>query len=121
MQAIQTSRLSLGPFPSRDFDHFVTEMLTDPRVVEFYYSYQEMDDLDLIYAKAKADFWDHFMESRTEYGLEIWAAHASDHANKFIGWCGLLHTELSEKHQGPELQYMIAGDAHRFSINLLIN
>ena len=89
-------------------------MLTDPRVVKFYHSYREMDDVDLIRVKAQKDFWEHFEESRTDHNLEVWAAHTADETNQFIGWCGLLHTELSEEHGYPELQYMIAGAAHGY-------
>lgn len=44
--------------------------------------------------------------------LEVWAAHTVGETTQFIGWCGLLHTELSEEYGSPELQYMIAGAAH---------
>jgi len=87
-------------------------MLTDPRVVEFYYSYRDMDDVDLIRVKAQKDFWEHFEASRTNHDLEVWAANTVGEISQFIGWCGLLHTELSEEYGGPELQYMIAGSAH---------
>lgn len=112
MKVIKTERLILNPFSRSDFDTFVTDMLTDSRVVEFYYSYKKMSNIDLIHSKAKKEFWEHFEESRIEYGLDIWAARSSSDKNEFIGWGGLLHTELSLKYEGPELQYMIAGNAH---------
>lgn len=112
MKMIKTERLILNPFSMSDFDTFVTEMLTDSRVVEFYYSYKKMSNIDQIYAKAKKEFWDHFEESRLDYGLDVWAAQTKPDSNNFIGWGGLLHTELSLKYEGPELQYMIAGNAH---------
>jgi len=112
MKVIKTERLILNPFSSSDFDTFVTDMLTDSRVVEFYYSYKKMSNIDLIHSKAKKEFWEHFEESRIDYGLDVWAARIITNSDKFIGWGGLLHTELSQKYEGPELQYMIAGNAH---------
>lgn len=112
MKVIQTQRLILNPFSRLDFDIFVMDMLTDSRVVEFYYSYKKMSDIDQIRSRAKKEFWEHFEESRIDYGLEIWAARSSSDKNEFIGWGGLLQTELSLKYEGPELQYMIAGNAH---------
>ena len=112
MLCIETSRLRLTPFSYVDFDIFVEKMLTDPRVVEFYYSYRELDDLDKIRSKASADFWSHFEESRVTYNLQIWAAYDKYAENTMVGWCGLLHDDLSEKYGGPELQYMIAGNSH---------
>ena len=88
MKNIQTSRLRLSPFAHDDFNKFVVDMLTDPRVVKFYHSYREMDDVDLIRVKAQKDFWEHFEESRTDHNLEVWAAHTADETNQFIGWCG---------------------------------
>jgi RimJ/RimL family protein N-acetyltransferase len=38
--ALHTKRLDLRPFGRQDFDRLVTEMLTDPRVVEFHYSFR---------------------------------------------------------------------------------
>ena len=112
MKVIKTQRLILNPFSRSDFDTFVNDMLTDSRVVEFYYSYKKMSNIDQIHAKAKKDFWEHFEESRMDYGLEVWAARRTSDSHEFIGWAGLLHTELSLKHAGPELHYMIAGNAH---------
>jgi len=112
MTNIETQRLVLTPFSSADFSRFVGEMLTDRRVVEFYYSYRDLDDVDQIREKAEADFWDHFEESKTEHNLHIWAAYTAIDGASFVGWCGLLHTDLSDKFGGPELQYMIAGDSH---------
>jgi RimJ/RimL family protein N-acetyltransferase len=112
MKVIKTQRLILNPFSRSDFDIFVKDMLTDSRVVEFYYSYKKMSNIDQIHAKAKKEFWEHFEESRIDYGLEVWAARRTSDSDEFIGWVGLLHTELSLKYVGPELQYMIAGNAH---------
>jgi RimJ/RimL family protein N-acetyltransferase len=112
MNEINTSRLMLTPFSLVDLVLFVQDMLTDPRVVEFFYSYKEMKDLNQIHSKAIVDFWEHFEEGRRNYDLEVWAVREHDERNTFIGWCGLLHTELSGQYGGPELQYMIAGDAH---------
>jgi len=108
----QTARLDLHPFSDADFERFVAEMLTDARVTEFYYSYRDIDDLETIRQQARKDFLDHFQNSRENHGLEIWAAYENDNTNRFVGWSGLLHTSLSEKYGGPELQYMIASDAH---------
>ena len=112
MKVIQTQRLILNSFSRLDFDIFVSDMLTDSRVVEFYYSYKRMSNIDQIYAKAKTEFLEHFEESQLEYGLDVWAARSISDNKEFVGWCGLLHTELSLKYGGPELQYMIAGNAH---------
>jgi ribosomal-protein-alanine N-acetyltransferase len=111
MQRIETSRLLLSPFSAVDFGFFVREMLTDPRVTEYYYSYQGLDDIQEIHNKAATDFWDEFEESRDKYGLQIWAAYEKGAKQNMVGWCGLLHGELSDKYDGPELQYMIAGDS----------
>lgn len=108
----QTARLDLRPFSDADFGRFVAEMLTDARVTEFYYSYKDVDDVETIRQQAGKDFWDHFEDSRDNHGLEIWAAYENGKSDRFIGWSGLLHTSLSSKYGGPELQYMIAGDAH---------
>ena len=112
MEAIRTPRLSLSPFSIDDFDLFVSEMLTDPRVIEFFYSYQNLDDKGEIRTKALKDFWEHFEESRKDRGYEIWAARKADESQEFIGWSGLLHTDLSSTYGGPELQYMLSGNAH---------
>jgi len=108
----QTARLDLRPFSGEDFGRFVAEMLTDARVTEFYYSYKDVDDVETIRQQADKDFWDHFQDSRDNHGLEIWAAYENSSTDRFVGWSGLLHTTLSEEYGGPELQYMIAGDAH---------
>ena len=112
MTVIETPRLRISPFSQSDFEVFVGEMLTDPRVVEFYYSYQSLDDLEVIQNKAKSDFWDEFEASRVEYAWPTWSAYERSNEKLMIGWCGLLHGELSETHGKPELQYMIAGDSH---------
>ena len=112
MFVIETPRLRISPFSHSDFEIFVAEMLTDPRVVEFYYSYQNLNDLEAIRNKAKSDFWDEFEASRDEYAWPTWAAYERSNVEVMIGWCGLLHGELSVTHGKPELQYMIAGDSH---------
>ena len=111
MSIIETGRLYITPFSADDFDIFVREMLTDPRVVQFYYSYKDLDDLDVIRRKARSDFWDEFEVSRKKYGWPTWAAYSRS-TDAMIGWCGLLHGELSATYSKPELQYMIAGEAH---------
>lgn len=108
----ETARLTLRPFCAADFEVFVAEMLTDARVVEFYYSYRDVDDLGTIRRQATRDFLDHFEDSRANHDLEVWAAYDKKAFDHLIGWSGLLHTSLSGKYGGPELQYMIAGDAH---------
>lgn len=113
MATIETQRLRLKPFSLTDFDVFVNEMLSDPRVVRFYYSYQGLTDLEVIRCKAKADFWDEFEMSRETYGWSTWAAYDRSSEDTMIGWCGLLHGELSKTHGKPELQYMVAGHSHR--------
>jgi len=112
MTTFGTPRLRISPFSRDDFEVFVREMLTDPRVVQFYHSYQSLDDLAVIRRKATSDFWDEFEESREKYDWPTWSAYERTGANKMIGWCGLLHGELSEIHGKPELQFMIAGNAH---------
>jgi len=108
----ETSRLCISPFSSSDFDIFVSKMLTDPRVVEFYYSYQNLDSFEAIRRKAESDFWDEFELSRDKYGWPTWSARERSNEEVMIGWCGLLHGELSGVHGKPELQYMIAGNCH---------
>ena len=110
--ALRTARLVLRPFSQQDFDHFVTEMLTDPRVVEFYYSFRGEVDTDRIRQHAKDDFWDQFEASRADHKLEIWAACETEGNGRFVGWSGLLYTSLSERYGAPELQYMISGNMH---------
>jgi ribosomal-protein-alanine N-acetyltransferase len=112
MSHIESQRLRLTPFAIVDFDRFVRDMLTDSRVVEFYYSYRDMVDTDEIRDKALADFWEEFEESRAAHGLQIWAAYDKETKAALVGWCGLLHGELSDQYGGPEMQYMIAGDFH---------
>ena len=107
---IETARLRLTPFSRADFDLFVTEMLTDPTVVEHYHSYKNKTDMDLIRRQAEEDFWEYFEESRTDFGLEIYAIRTKGDNGKFVGWTGLLHTSLTDLYGGPELQYMISGD-----------
>ena len=109
---IETARLRISPFSSDDFEIFVSEMLTDPRVVEFYYSYQNLNRLEEIRQKAEADFWKEFELSRDNYGWPTWSARERSNAEMMVGWCGLLHGELSDTHGKPELQYMIAGSCH---------
>jgi ribosomal-protein-alanine N-acetyltransferase len=110
--ALETERLVLRPFSPQDFDHFVTEMLTDPRVVAFYYSFRDEVDPDRIRRQAQDDFWDQFEDSRANHKLEIWAACESAGDGRFVGWSGLLFTSLSERYGAPELQYMISGNMH---------
>jgi RimJ/RimL family protein N-acetyltransferase len=110
--ALHRARVVLRPFSQEDFDHFVTEMLTNPRVVEFYYSFRDEVDADRIRQHAKDDFWDQFEASRANHGLEIWAARECAGDGRFVGWSGLLRTLLSERYGAPELQYMISGNMH---------
>ena len=111
MISLQTNRLILSPFSRADFKEFVENMLTDPRVVEFYYSYQALSNkLDEIYSKAEKDFWTYFEVSR-KHGFQVWAAKSRIN-NQLVGWCGIIQTELSEKYKYPELQYMINGNFH---------
>jgi len=89
-------------------------MLTDPRVVEHYHFYRRQSDLNLIRKQAEEDFWERFENSRNEAGLEAWTVfdQLTEMSPKWMyGWAGLLHTSLSKKYGGPELQYMIAGRA----------
>ncbi|MCP5092398.1 MAG: GNAT family N-acetyltransferase [Gammaproteobacteria bacterium] len=109
---IETARLHISPFSSSDFDIFVSKMLTDPRVVQFYYSYQDLDNLEDIRRKAESDFWNEFEMSRDKYGWPTWSARERSNEEVMIGWCGLLHGELSDIHGKPELQYMISGSCH---------
>lgn len=109
---IETSRLHISRFSNEDFDTFVSEMLTDPRVVKFYRSYQCLKSLDAIRRKAELDFWDEFELSREKYAWPTWSARERFNKKAMIGWCGLLHGELADKFGKPELQYMIAGNSH---------
>ena len=97
-----------------DFEIFVRDMLTDPKVVEHYHDYLGLFDLQQIRVRAEKDFWEHFEESRASTGLEIWSIFEGldkPTADSFIGWAGLLHSSLSDEHGGPELQYMISSRA----------
>ena len=98
----------------QDFDVFVETMLTDRKVVEFYYSYRDETNLDSVRQKAEKDFWDHFEESREATPFEIWTIFEQEPATpsgQMVGWAGLLQTELSDRYGGPELQYMVASRA----------
>ncbi len=116
MVHLNTSRLHFKPFSSSDFDAFVTEMLCDPKVTEFYHSYRELENKEELRVKAEADFWHHFEESRAMSDFEIWALferkNALSQETPMVGWAGLLHTPLSDEHGGPELQYMLASRSH---------
>ncbi len=112
---LETDRLRLEPFTMADFEVLASEMLCDSRVVEFYHSYREPAEGTDLRAKAKADFWDHFEQSRAQCDFEVWALHelrAASSQSRMVGWAGLLHTALSDIHGGPELQYMLAGRVH---------
>ena len=65
--ALHTARLVIRPFSQQDFDCFAAEMLTDPRVVEFYYSFRDEVDMDRIRQQAKDDFRDQFEESPAKH------------------------------------------------------
>lgn len=116
MRELKTAKLCLRPFSEADFDTFVAEMLTDPRVIEFYHSYTDPGDSESLRAKAETDFWHQFEVSRAEPGYEIWALFersSSGHADTpMVGWVGLIHTDLCIEHGGPELQYMLASEVH---------
>lgn len=111
MTSLETERLRLTPFTRSDFTRFVENMLTDPRVVEFYYSYRSVDDPKNFPRMAEEDFWEEFELARRKYGQTVWAAYESSNSSDLVGWCGLLHGEMSEQYGAPELQYMIAGDS----------
>ncbi|MGI9270843.1 MAG: GNAT family N-acetyltransferase [Woeseiaceae bacterium] len=107
---MKTERLVLKPMSHDDFELFVRDLLTDPKVVEHYHSYHGLFDLQMIRVRAEKDFWDHFEESRAKTGLEIWSVfetYGPPTPESFIGWAGLIHTELSDEYGGPELQYML--------------
>jgi RimJ/RimL family protein N-acetyltransferase len=107
---MKTERLMLKPMSRDDFELFVRDLLTDPKVVEHYHSYLGLFDLQQIRVRAERDFWKHFEDSRAETGFEIWSVFETSGAltaESFIGWAGLLHTELSDEHGAPELQYML--------------
>ena len=86
--------------------------MTDSKVVEFFYQYQGVSDIDAIRKLAEKDFWDHFEESRNDHGLQTWAAYHQSDPQTLLGWSALLHTELTEQYGGPELQFMLASAAH---------
>lgn len=109
---IQTNRLRLTPFSRVDFDSFVSDMLTDPGVVEHYHSYRGVADTDIIRAQAENDFWNHFEDSRSNYDLQTWAAYEIDAPTTLVGWSALLHTELSARYGGAEIQFMLASAMH---------
>lgn len=106
---MRSGRLTLAPMTHDDFELFVRDILTDPKVVEFYYNYRDLFDLQQIRVRAEKDFWQHFETSRKKYHCEIWSIFEglvpTDKA--FIGWAGLVHTTLSEKYGPPELQFML--------------
>lgn len=112
MPNLETERLRLTPFAAADFTRFVENMLTDPRVVRFYYSYRYLNDIEAIRKKAQSDFMDEFEDAQRNHGLRVWAAYERANPEKLAGWCGLLHGEMSARYGEPELQYMIAGDSH---------
>jgi ribosomal-protein-alanine N-acetyltransferase len=107
---LRSDRLLLKPMSYDDFELFVRDMLTDPKVVEHYHQYQDLFDLQQIRVRAERDFWDHFEDSRDKTGLEIWSIFELDgaaHTKSFIGWVGMLHTELTDEYRSPELQFML--------------
>ncbi len=116
MGILRTSRLHLEPFSAEHFDAFVAEMLTDPKVIEFYHSYREPRTDESLRRKAKADFWNQFQESRTNSHYEVWAVferhEGLDAKSRMAGWVGLILTGLSKEHGGPELQYMLGSWVH---------
>lgn len=112
MFELETPRLRLTQFSAIDFARFVEDMLTDPRVVEFYYSYRELDDVEAVREKARSDFWEEIEAAQQEHGLPVWAAYELANDANLVGWCGLLHGEISKEYGTPELQYMVSGDSH---------
>ena len=107
---MKTERLVLKPMSHEDFELFVRDLLTDPKVVEHYHSYSGLFDLQQIRVRAEKDFWEHFEASRAKTDLDIWSVFESygpPTPESFIGWAGLLHTELSDEYGAPELQYML--------------
>ncbi len=91
------------------FELFVRDILTDPKVVEYYYDYRDLFDMQQIRVHAEKDFWQRFEASRKKYGFEVWSIFTgmvpADKA--FIGWAGLVHTVLSDRYGPPELQFML--------------
>lgn len=116
MGFLQTPRLHLEPFSAKHFDTFVREMLTDPKVIEFYHSYRELGKDEDLRGKAVAEFWDQFEESRANSCFEVWAVFERREdltaEGPMAGWVGLIQTALSNEHGGPELQYMLASRVH---------
>ena len=108
---LRANRLILNSLSELDYNRFVETMLTDERVVPFFYSYQGLTDLEEIRIKAQKDFWAYFVKARKN-NLEIWAAYKEDKPKTLVGWCGLVLSELTEKYGDSELQYMIAGVCH---------
>jgi len=111
---LKTDRLSLKPMTLECFDIFVRDMLTDPKVVEYYHDYRGLFDLHQIRVRAARDFWEHFQQSRAHTDFEIFSIYEGTESPvkaAFVGWVGLLQSSLSERYDGPELQYMIASRA----------
>ncbi len=111
---LKTKRLTLKPMLVESFDIFVRDMLTDPKVVEHYHGYRDLFDLQQIRVQAAREFWAHFQQSRAATPFEIFAIFENSVVpaqEAFVGWAGLLQSSLSDKHGGPELQYMIASRA----------
>ena len=67
MPNLETERLRLTPFAAADFTRFVENMLTDPRVVRFYYSYRYLNDIEAIRKKAQSDFMDEFEDAQRHF------------------------------------------------------
>jgi RimJ/RimL family protein N-acetyltransferase len=111
---LKTDRLSLKPMTLECFDIFVRDMLTDPKVVAYYHQYRGLFDLHQIRVRAARDFWEHFEQTRAQTDFEVYSIFEGVQSPKkaaFIGWVGLLRSALSERYDGPELQYMIASRA----------
>ncbi len=111
---LKTKRLTLRPMLVESFDVFVRDMLTDPKVVEYYQEYRGLFDLQQIRVRAARDFWEHFQQSRAATPFEIFSIFEGSDTpaqESFVGWAGLLQSSLSKKYDGPELQYMIASRA----------
>jgi RimJ/RimL family protein N-acetyltransferase len=113
MKQLKSNRLTLAPMTHDDFELFVRDILTDPKVVEHYQNYRDLFDMQQIRVRAEKDFWQHFEASRKKYGCEIWSIFTgmvpADKA--FIGWAGLVHTVLSDRYGPPELQFMLTSRA----------
>lgn len=106
---LRSARLTLEPMSHDDFELFVRDMLTDPKVVEHYDSYRGLFDMQQIRVRAEKDFWQHFEAGRKKYGCEVWSIYEGSVATDtaFIGWAGLVHSLLSVQHGAPELQFML--------------